>query len=199
MWCPSSGDQRRRYHRAMASAPVDTSSVTAEQLLAMGSGRRELIDGRVIEMEPTGAPHGRASAAAALEIGLYAREHGGVALGAETGFTLSEGPDTVRAPDAAYIPADRIGPQGLPAGFFPGAPDLAVEVVSPRDTQAQTQDKALMWLDHGASVVLLVDPQPQRVTRYRSREDITVLEGDRTVDCTPAMPGFAPTAASLLG
>ncbi len=183
----------------MASAPVDASTVTAEQLLAMGSGRRELIDGKVIEMEPTGGPHGQASAAAALEIGLYAREHGGIALGAETGFTLAENPDTVRAPDAAYIRADRIGPRGLPAGFFPGAPDLAVEVVSPRDTQAQTQDKALMWLDHGASVVLLVDPQHQRVTRYRSREDITVLEGESQVDCAPGMPGFAPTAASLLG
>lgn len=172
--------------------------VTAQELLER-SGRCELIEGVVTEMEPAGAAHGRIALRVGSLIDRFAAEHGGLAFAAETGFQLAAGPDTVRAPDAAYVAqrAEAVGE--TPAGYWPGAPDLALEVVSPPDTYTSVQGKALHWLAAGAGVVLVVDPAAGHVTRYRGPDDVTVHAAEQPVDCAPAMPGFAPTAAALLG
>lgn len=173
--------------------------MTADELLALrGDGRRELIEGELREMEPAGGNHG----IVALEIGAlvreYARAHGGRAFAAETGFRLASDPDTVRAPDAAYVSAAAARAVGSSPGFWPGAPDLAAEVVSPGDSYSEVHEKALGWLAAGSTIVLVADPAAGHVTRYRSAADVSVLAADEAVDCAPAMPGFAPTAAALL-
>lgn len=164
----------------------------------MGDGRRELIEGVVHEMEPTGGEHGQIAARVSTLIDLYAHEHGGVAFAAETGFRLASDPDTVRAPDAAYVNAVDAERVGRTRAYWPGAPDLAAEVVSPRDRSTEVHAKALAWLAAGAAVVLVCDPQAATVTRYRAATDVTVHSGEQPVDCAPAMPGFAPTADALL-
>lgn len=183
----------------MSPQPVSRTLTTAEDLLAMGEGRRELIEGVVSETEPASGDHGRV----AWEIGGllrdYAREHGGVGFAAETGFRLGSDPDTVRAPDAAYVTAEHASRVGRSPGYWPGAPDLVAEVVSPRDSFSAVHSKALTWLAAGARVVLVCDPQEQTVTRYRAADDVTVHTGSEPVDCAPAIPGFAPAAAELLG
>ena len=164
-----------------------------------GDGRRELIEGVVREMVPAGADHGTV----AWEIGGllrdYVRANGGRGFAAETGFRLATDPDTVRAPDAAYVTAEHAQSVGSSPGYWPGAPDLAVEVVSPSDTYTEVHQKALFWLAAGCRVVLVVDPGAADVSRHRSRDDSATFSGDQAVDCEPAMPGFAPTAAALLG
>jgi Uma2 family endonuclease len=179
----------------MSAGPV-IRTLTAEDLLGMpGAGRRELIEGVLHEMPPAGGDHG----AVASEIGGLLREyrkaHGGRTFAAETGFLLGRQPDTVRAPDAAYVTAEHARRVGSSPGYWPGAPDLAVEVVSARD--ADMHEKALSWLGAGCRVVLVVDPGTGRVTRYRTPSDVVVLSGEQPVDCAPAMPGFAPAAGSL--
>jgi Uma2 family endonuclease len=103
----------------------------AELFETPGLGRCELIHGELISMTPAGFEHGRIAA----EIGWILKEYVkrrplGTVTRAETGFFIGRDPDTVRAPDAAFIRADRV-PSTPIQGFFPEAPDLAVEVLSP--------------------------------------------------------------------
>ena len=107
---------------------------------------------------------------------------------ADPGFLL--GRDHVRAPDAAFITADRVTDAGDRPGFWPGAPDLAVEVISPRDTYSDVAEKALDWLDAGTRMVLVVDPRCQTVTVYRSSSNIVVLSEDDAIDGADVVPGW---------
>jgi Uma2 family endonuclease len=111
---------------------------TAEQLLqAAGLGRCELVRGELIMMTPAGFRHGCIASTINRVLGNFISQRGlGVVTGAETGFQIGRNPDTVRAPDVAFIGADRV-PESKPAGYFPGAPDLAVEVLSPGDRASE--------------------------------------------------------------
>jgi len=173
--------------------------MSADDLLALpGAGRRELIEGELREMPPAGADHGAVALGIGALIHGHAAEHGGRAFAAETGFLLASGPDTVRAPDAAYVSDAHAARVGSCPGYWPGPPDLAVEVVSPSDTFTAVHSKALGWLEAGCALVLVVDPSAARVTRYRDATDVTIHAAGDVIDCGPAMPGFSPTATALL-
>ena len=73
-----------------------------------------------------------------------------VVTGAETGFWISHNPDTVRAPDAAFVCFARVPAEATP-DFFDGAPDLAVEVLSPNDRAGEVLAKVQQWLAAGVS------------------------------------------------
>lgn len=172
---------------------VSTKLMTADELFVLpDDGRRyELIEGVLNEMSPAGMTHGLTAmrAGAILFNFVHQRELGEV-FAAETGFILSTDPDTVRAPDAAFVAADRM-PQGdSPPGYLRLAPDLVVEVVSPSDTASELQGKVCTWLDAGCRLVWVVYPATRSVTVYRSREDVRVLgEGD-ALDGSPVFQGF---------
>ncbi len=82
-------------------------------------------------------------------------------------------------------------------GYWPGAPDLAAEVVSPNDTHTGVTEKALAWLEAGSRMVLVVDPLQRTVTVYRSLDDIRVLTEDATVDGGDVVPGWRLPVADL--
>jgi Uma2 family endonuclease len=179
---------------------LTTRALTAEQLLRLPDDDRrlELIEGELREMPPAGAEHGTVAFHIAALLQRHITAHNaGRGFAAETGFLLARDPDTVRAPDAAFVSRERAEPIGRVIGYWPGAPDLAVEVVSPGDSYSELHDKALAWLAAGAQLVLVVDPATRRVTLYRSPADVTVLEGEQAVDCAPVLPGFAPSASTL--
>ncbi len=111
---------------------------TAEELLHLrgGAWRHELVKGEPRQMSPSGHVHGKVVARLGARLTLFVEAHRlGETYGADTGFLLSRDPDTVRAPDAAFVTAATLASRS-PAdqGFFPGAPDLAVEVTSPSDS-----------------------------------------------------------------
>ena len=81
----------------------------------------------------------------------------------ELGFILARDPDTVRAPDIAFVSAERLGPV-IPVGYIEGAQDLAVEVLSPDDRMSEIQEKVREYLSAGARLVWVVDPQNRAVT-----------------------------------
>jgi Uma2 family endonuclease len=173
--------------------------VTADELERMpeDGSRRELVRGELRRMSPAGARHGRI----ALRVGQPLCRHVdherlGVAFGAETGFRLSD--DTVRAPDAAFVFADRSDAANA-VGFFPGAPDLAVEVTSPHDSYSAVQDKVLDWLDAGTRLVLVVDPERCAVTVHRARDDVRVLTDDDVIDGADVVPGWRLPLPELFG
>lgn len=93
----------------------------------------------------------------------------------ESGFCLECRPDTVRGPDVFFLAAERIPEEGLPTGFIQGAPDLAVEVVSPNDTVAEIQAKVQEYLEHGTRLVGILEPTTRTVTVYRSLSDIRIF------------------------
>ena len=174
--------------------------VTAEALeqMPMADAHIELVRGEIVSMSPAGPEHGEI----ALNIGSFVREflrkhRLGKAYAAETGFILSRNPDTVRAPDVAFVTAERAIRQTRRAGFFDGAPDLAGEVVSPGDTDEEVQTKILEYLQAGTSVVWIVRPRTRTVTVYRSLSDIRVLTDQDTLTCDDLLPGFSVPVSDL--
>ena len=114
---------------------VATSITTAEQLWAANLPERcELVRGQLRMMSPGNSEHGWVIMNLAAPMAVFVKQHNlGFVFAAETGFVIAREPDSVRAPDVAFLCRDRIdGP--VPRKFFPGAPDLAVEVISPSDS-----------------------------------------------------------------
>lgn len=164
---------------------------TAEDLLEMPDDghRYELVRGDLREMPPSGHIHARIAGRVSSKLGQYtAANRLGEVYVADPGFIL--GRDHVRAPDAAFITADRVTDTGDRPGFWPGAPDLAVEVISPRDTYSDVAEKALDWLEAGTRMVLVIDPRCQTVTVYRSSSDIVVLSKDDAIHGADVVPGW---------
>lgn len=168
-------------------------ALTAEQLLHLPDDgyRYELVKGELNKMPPAGARHGGIAATIAQVLANYVKSNRlGIVFGAETGFWIQHGPDTVRAPDAAFVANERLPEGGLPAGYFEGAPDLAVEVVSPNDTASEVQAKVEDWLRAGARLVWVVYPESHSVTVFRTWDDVRMLTAEDTLTGDPALPGF---------
>ncbi len=163
---------------------------TADELLRAGDiGRCELVRGKLVMMNPTGHEHGRV----ALNLGGLIRNHVlehrlGKAYAAETGFQLSRKPDTVRAPDVGFVRAGREAPTRR--GFFPGAPDLAVEVLSPDDRPGYVRKKIAEWLAAGTRAVWIVDPRARTVTVHEPGAEPRVLREADTLGGGEVLPGF---------
>lgn len=182
-----------------ATAPKVT---TAQELLQMQGGlqRFELLRGELRPMSPAGARHGRlAWIVGGLLFAHVGQTGSGVAFGAETGFLLSRDPDTVRAPDAAFVSKKRFEAIGDTEKFWPGAPDLAVEVLSPDDSFHHVQEKALAWIEAGAIAVLVVDPRERSATVYRAGGDAHVHRHHETIDLSDAVSGFSLSLSALFG
>lgn len=167
---------------------------TAEHLLQMPDDgfRYELLRGELKKLSPASHEHGRIAANVTGSLAPHVKKHGlGAAYAAETGFLLSTNPDTVRAPDVAFVSRKRIENAGATTGFFPGAPDLAVEVISPGDSYAEVEDKVLDWLSAGARLVVVVNPRKRVVTTYRSLTDILVLTEKDRLDGGDVVPAWS--------
>jgi Uma2 family endonuclease len=164
---------------------------TADELLRAGDiGRCELVRGRLVMMNPTGYDHGRVTTTLTLAIGNHVRSHGlGTVCTGEPGFVLSRDPDTVRAPDVAFVRAGR--EPATSRGFFPGPPDLAVEVLSPDDRPGYVREKVAEWLEAGTRAVWVVDPRKRTVTVHGPAAETRVLRDTDTLRGGDVLPGFA--------
>jgi Uma2 family endonuclease len=174
---------------------------TADELLELptGEGKRyELIEGQLRVMCAAGFEHGRIAMTAGRLLGNHVHEtNSGVTLGAETGFILARDPDTVRAPDAAFVSNARAAAVGTTFGFWlGGAPDLAVEVVSPDDSRGYVRAKALNWLEAGATAVLVLDPPSRSTTVYREGGEIHSFTNGE-IDLSDAVPGWRVAVAGF--
>jgi len=176
-------------------------AITAEQLLEPPyQGRRcELVEGVIRMMSPAGWRHGEIVSILHSRLATYIEKHKlGKSFGAETGFLLSRDPDTVRAPDFAFIANRNLPAKAPEEAFWPGAPDLAVEVLSPDDRTGDVNDKIRAWLNAGAEEVWVVDPQLQSVMIHRSATDISMHpSGDVIKSNDQLLPGFSCSVAEL--
>jgi Uma2 family endonuclease len=177
-----------------------TQLMTAEELLAMPDDgfRYELVEGELKRMSPAGHNHGRIVMRLAIPLGKFVADNNlGEIYAAETGFKLKSNPDTVRAPDIPFIPRGRVVEVGDTEGFWPGAPDLAVEVNSPGDRVGEVEEKVREWLSAGARLVWVVSPKLRVVTAYRSLTDIVTLTEKDALDGGEVIPGFQFPVAEL--
>jgi Uma2 family endonuclease len=172
-----------------------TTQVTADELLALPSGmgkRYELVAGELRVMSPAGWRHGMIVDNLEYLLASFVRQHNlGRGFGAETGFLLRRDPDTVRAPDYAFIAAEHLPENEPEEAFWPGAPDLAVEVLSPGDTSGEVAEKIQEWLKAGCVAVWVLNPKLQTVTIYRSLTDVTVKTAGQMLVGDPVLPGFS--------
>lgn len=153
--------------------------------------RRELVRGEVRTMTPAGHRHGKVAMRIGWRLAQHVEAEGiGAVYAAETGFILESAPDTVRAPDVAFLRRERVEREGNSEGFWRGAPDLAVEVVSPGDSFAEVEEKVFDWLSAGCGMVVVVNPKKRTATVYRSRTDIVVLTEEDALDGEDVVPGW---------
>ncbi|MGH7214797.1 MAG: Uma2 family endonuclease [Tepidisphaeraceae bacterium] len=173
--------------------------LTADDLWNLpGDGRRELVKGEVRTMAPAGFDHGAVIMNLSVPLATYVKAHRlGVVTGAETGFKLSSNPDTVRGADIAFVAASRIPATGRPVKFWQGAPDLAVEVVSPDDTMAEVEEKVDDYLNAGARLVWVVNPRRRTITVHRPGIEPVLLRQSDTLDGQDVVPGFSCRVAEV--
>ncbi len=179
-----------------------TSASAAEDLWNLPDDglRHELVEGELRMMAPPGAEHGRVAATVAGLLFAHVRRTGaGVTFAAETGFILARDPDTVRGPDAAFVTSEHAAEVGRTEKYWPGAPDFAAEILSPGDSFAEVEAKALGWLAAGTTVVLVIDPTRRTATAYRGSGDARVHEGDALLDLSDGVPGWRVALSDFFG
>lgn len=176
-----------------------THITTADELYQMPDDCRcELVRGELRTMTPAGSEHGRVTARITWRLAQYVETNGlGAVFAAETGFLIEQNPDTVRAPDVSFVTQRRLDAAGPASGFWPGAPDLAVEVISPNDRYADVEEKTTDWLAAGARMVWIVNPRKRVVTVYRSHTDITILTEADVLSGHDVIPGWETKVADL--
>jgi Uma2 family endonuclease len=152
----------------------------------------------LIIREPAGYQHGDVAMRLGAAMHAHAEAHDlGRVFAAETGFTLARKPDTVRAPDVAFISNERL-PDPPPRGFAEMAPDLAVEVLSPDDRAGEVLDKVADWLKAGTPLVWVVDPLRATARVYRADGSESLLGESDVLQGEDVLPGFTCAIATLL-
>jgi Uma2 family endonuclease len=174
-----------------------TKLLTAEEYLLHPSSRwSELIDGVIVEMSPPGGEHGLRQVTVSRVL-CRAQDSGVGRVLADFGCTIRRNPDVVRAPDVAFFRKERIPASGIPKGFWEGAPDLVIEIVSPGDRPGEIQIKIREWIEAGARQVWVVYEDSRTVNVVRSMQDRVTLSAEDTLDGGDAVPGFSCRVSEL--
>jgi Uma2 family endonuclease len=174
--------------------------ITAEDLLRMPDDgfRYELVRGELRKMAPAGHEHGGIVMNVSTPLDQHVRANDlGRVYAAETGFKLASNPDVVRAPDVAFVSRKRLEETGDTEGYWPGAPDLAVEVISPGDSYTEVEEKVVDWLEAGTHMVAVINPRKRLITVYRSLSEVAVLTAEDSLDGGDVVPGWRVPVASL--
>ncbi len=160
-------------------------------------GKFELVKGEVVEVKPPGEEHGEIAGNIAGEFYGYSRRYGTGRMGVETGHRLESAPDTVRGPDVYFSLSRRAGGRERSPGFVPGAPDIAVEVVSPSDTAPEVERKVAEYLAAGSQRVWLVYPASRSVAVHRADGSVATYGGDDVITDEELLPGFSLPLADI--
>jgi len=176
------------------------SVVTAEELFEYPDSKYyELVRGVPRVCEPPGGGHGRIAARLVARLGDHVERLGLGTVLVEAGYILDRAPDTVRGPDVSFVSLARLPPDRIPEQFVPGAPDLAVEILSPSSRWSEVEEEIADYLAAGARLVWVVDPEERRaIVRYPDRPPRIVAAGE-SLDGQDVVPGFTLALAELFG
>jgi Uma2 family endonuclease len=174
--------------------------MTADEFFCMpDDGKRyELVQGRLVEV---GGASWRSSTVAAtilILLGTFVRQHRlGKVSGADLGSKLASSPDTVRVPDVAFVRSDRFRGGKGPRGFFVGAPDLCIEVLSPTDRYPAVRRKIREYLTAGAEQIWVIDPETRSAIVHRAGGAEEEYAEDGIIDGGDLLPGFTLRLAEI--
>jgi Uma2 family endonuclease len=159
----------------------------------------ELVDGELLMMmSPAGWIHGHLVWKIGASIGAYVEEKRlGMAFGEQTGFILTRDPDTVRAPDVAFVREERIPRERNLTDYFPGAPDLAVEILSPSNRASAMARKVAQYIASGTQLIWVIDPKARTITVYAPEREPRTLREGADLDGEDILPGFRYSIAQL--
>lgn len=178
----------------VASVP---SLMTADELAALpddGYHRYELVQGQLLTMCPSASYPGVVALNLGSELRVFARrQNAGVCGSAESAFKLFSDPDTVRAPDAWFVRRERVPGGRIPRTFWPGPPDIAVEVLSPSDRFSAVMRKADDYLRAGTPLLWVIDPEGRTAAIFRPGRSPQLIGEDGILDGEEILPGFRIT------
>ncbi len=175
-------------------------AMTAEEFLVLADDgcSCELVKGELCTTTLGSFEHGRVAANIGYLIGRYvARNDLGDVLAAKTGFTLARSPDTVRAPDVAFVRQDRIPSEDQRHKFAELGPDLVVEVVSPNDRPAEIEEKVREYLEAGVRLIWIAHPGTRTVQEYRPSAERRDCSSSDELDGYDVLPGFKCEVAAF--
>jgi Uma2 family endonuclease len=178
---------------------VNAKPMTADDLLSLPDDgmRHELVRGELRTMPPGGLDQGDRSSVFDGSLGSFVRARGlGRVFTNEPGFIVTTNPDTVRAPDVAFLRSELLK-DGVPTGYFRGVPDLAVEVISPNDLYTEVDEKVAEWLEHGTRLVFVVNPRRKVVAVHRPGQPVIFLSIDDTLTADEVVPGWSLAVRDL--
>jgi len=185
-------------YRTLPDGPL-----TADDLLHLPEDdrrRTELVRGKLVRGSPTLAEHAAAAVSLGARLRDHVRERGlGTVFTGEVGFVLSTEPDTVRAPDVAFVSAERLPPNGPPRAYLRLAPDLAVEIPFPATPALAVVSVVMDYLLAGTRQVWVLDPASRTATLYRGFDDIRILTAEDELDGGDVAPGFRARVGEVMG
>ena len=157
----------------------------------------ELVRGRLIVREPPGTYHGRVQSKLNVRVGVFVDAHElGAVFGQDTGFQIASDPDTVRAPDLAFVVRERVA-LIRPRGYAALAPDLVAEILSHDDRPGEVTAKVGEWLAAGVQIVWVIDPERRTAHVHRADGSIAVIASDGALEGEQLLPGFVCPLAEL--
>lgn len=173
--------------------------MTADELLALprGRARHELVRGELRTMPLRTWEEGCLTSTLSGCLGRFVHDHRLGEVVAGTGFQLDYDPDTVRAPAVGFVKSARLPADDSLEGYYPGAPDLAVDVISPGDLYAEVEEKVAEWLSHGTLMVLVVNPRQRTVAVHRPGPTVRILGIHDTIDGEDVVPGWTLAVRDL--
>jgi Uma2 family endonuclease len=154
--------------------------------------------GEVLILPPTGGETGSRDAGLVTQLRVWAQQDGsGVAFGSSTGFDLPNG--ATRSPDASWVERSRLemlSPEQKKK-FLPLCPDFVIELRSPSDRLDELKDKMQEYIDNGAQLGWLLDPNDSQVYVYHPGSAVECLENPRSISADPLLPGFLLNLAEI--
>jgi Uma2 family endonuclease len=169
---------------------LDLSSIvelTDERMFELSRANRDLrlertAEGELVIMSPTGGETSRRNAQITIQLGTWSnQDRTGIVFDSSGGFRLASG--AIRSPDAAWVSLvswDKLRDKDREK-FVPLCPDFVIELRSSSDTLSELQDKMQEYLDNGAQLGWLIDPQEKRVHVYRQQAEVETLDNPQTI------------------
>lgn len=167
-------------------------ALTDEQFMALPEDDNlyEYVNGELIVVANSGVEHGYLALTLGYFLTGFVRSHRlGVTCDSSTAFKMKTG--NKRSPDLAFIAKERLqGLKRLPKGFFEGAPDLAVEIISPNNTFAEIHNKLVEYFENGTRLVWVILPDEECVLVYHQPKPSKLLQVEDSLDGEAVITGF---------
>jgi Uma2 family endonuclease len=169
------------------------------QALPADGSIHEVVYGRLVVSPKNNFQHGDIASRLFLALGNHAHQHRmGLVLNSRTGFWMRN--RNCRAPDISYVSRQRVKALGFKPStqsFFPGAPDLAVEILSPGNTREEIDRRLKDFFESGARLVWIIDPNARRVEVCSAPDQRRFITGEENLEGGELLPDFRYSVADL--